>query len=316
MNPKTSLRKRLGRIKCVVVDQWPYKGRVRAMPLEREKLRPLVARLPPLPVSSELRYEIHMLCCKRDLDMGIWASWSMMRFLKGEAELFVHSDGTLAHTDTDEWRRIVGRVTLVHREEADQTARESLLPHAPMVHHWREVHWASPQLIDVHLFGSAPQLLIMDSDVLTFIPPDEVIGALETKEARFGWSKDLCDAYSAGPELLHDITGVRVPEGLCAGFLVTPRLTIEDFARLEEMLQLIESDPRIELNHFWSCQTYYALLAGKVSGSAPFSRNYSNTAGRTSSDQILRHYVGIPRVRYRYFNEGVPKVLAQAGITP
>ena len=309
---KSSLRKRLGRIKCIVVDQWPYRGRVKAMPIQREKLRPLVECLPPLQSADEVRYEIHMLCCKRDLDMGIWASWSMMRFL---AELFVHSDGTLADADTNDWRRIVGRVTLIHREQADNASRELLLPNAPTVHRWREIHWASPQLIDVHCFGKAPQILVMDSDVLTFMPPDEVIEALQSNNSRFGWSSDLLDAYSASPGLLREITGVTVPAGLCAGFLVTPRLNIEDYIRLEAVLQQIEADPRVELNHFWSCQTYYALLAGKVDGSVPFSRNYSNTAGRTSPDQVLRHYVGIPRVRYRYFREGVPRLLSQAGIT-
>ena len=78
MSAMANLRKKLGAIKCVVLDQWPYRGKVKSIPKVREQYRPLLELLPPLPPFRENRYELHMLCGHRDTDMGIWASWSIM----------------------------------------------------------------------------------------------------------------------------------------------------------------------------------------------------------------------------------------------
>ena len=306
-----SLRKKLGAIKCVVFDQWPYRGKVRSIPRFREQYRSLLGRLPPLPPFRENRYELHMLCGHRDTDMGIWASWSIMRFLDGQARLYVHSDGTLTNEDADHWRKILGEVIVIDRKESDATVEKALATITTHLYPWRCSNWASAQLVDIHFFGEAPTMLILDSDVLTFSKPQEVIDALDTLPPRFGWCEDLRDAYSATPEILHEITGTHVLPRLCAGFLVCPRLGIEDFVMLDEQMRKIDSDPRVDVGHFWSCQTYYALVASRFAGSKQFSDLYSNTDSRTSNQQVLRHFVGVPKVRFRYFTEGLPRIAAR-----
>ncbi|MES2660450.1 MAG: hypothetical protein V4689_17630 [Verrucomicrobiota bacterium] len=313
MSAFRNLRKKLGAIKCVVLDEWPYRGKMKAIPAVREEYRPLLAGLPPLPPFRENRFELHMLCGHRDTDMGIWASWSIMRFLDGRARLYVHSDGTLTDDDADRWRKIIGEVVVIDRKESDATVEKALGAATTHLYPWRCSNWASAQLVDIHFFGDAPTMLILDSDVLTFSKPQEVIDALSASPPRFAWCKDLRDAYSATPEVLHEITGARVPARLCAGFLVCPRLGIEDFVKLDEQMRKIDNDPRVDVGHFWSCQTYYALVASRFPGSARFSDSYSNTDCKTSSQQVLRHYVGIPKVRFRYFTEGLEKITGSLG---
>jgi hypothetical protein len=303
-----SLRKKLGAIKCVVLDQWPYRRKVKSIPKFREQFRALLSQLPPLPPFSRSRHELHMLCGHRDADMGIWASWSIMRFLDGEARLYVHSDGTLTDADADQWKRVIGEVIVVDRKESDAVVDKALASTTSHLYPWRCSNWASAQLVDIHFFGETPTMLILDSDVLTFSRPQEVIDALQASPPKFGWCRDLRDAYSASPEILHEITGARVPSGLCAGFLVCPRLGVEDFILLDEQMKKINSDPRVDVGHFWSCQTYYALIASRFPGSGQFSGTYSNTDGKTSLQQVLRHYVGIPKVRFRYFTEGLVRI--------
>jgi hypothetical protein len=161
----------------------------------------------------------------------------------------------------------------------------------------------------MHFFGDAPAILIMDSDVLAFQRPVEVMNALTAARPGFAWCRDLRNAYSAEPGLLCEITGVSMPERLCAGFMVCPRLNLGDFMELEAHLDAIHRDERIQLNHYWSCQTYYGLLASRRVGAGILPETYDNTAGRTGPRQVLRHFVGIPRVRFRYFSEGLPRVL-------
>lgn len=309
-----SLRKKAGSLKQKVVDEWPYSGRVKAIPAERAKLRSHILQLPPLPRFCENLYEIHMLCGRRDLDMGILASWSIMRFMDGKARLFVHSDGTLREDDLDLWRRIVGEVVLVAREEGDRRVHEALAGCTNHLYSWRTGNWAGAQLVDMHFFGEQPSILIMDSDVLVFQRPQEVIDALTAAQPGFAWCRDLRDAYSAEPGLLRQITGVPMQERLCAGFMVCPRLSLDDFMKLDAHLCEIHRDGRIQLNHYWSCQTYYSLLASGRIGAGILPDTYNNTAWRTGSRQVLRHYVGIPRVRFRYFSEGIPRVLQGSNV--
>lgn len=307
-----SLRTKLGAIKCVVLDQWPYFRKIRSIPEVRERYRPLIHGLPPLPPFRDNRYELHMLCGHRDTDMGIWASWSIMRFLDGQARLYVHSDGTLTDDDVNLWKIIIGEVVVIDRRTSDETVERALAKRAACLHRWRCSNWASAQLVDVHFFGDAPGMLIIDSDVLTFSRPQEVIDALTASPRRFAWCKDLRDAYSTTSDVLHDLTGVNVPPKLCAGFLVCPRLGIDDFVWLDEQMREIDNDPRVDVGHFWSCQTYYALVASRFPGSECFSETYSNTDGATRQQQVLRHYVGIPKVRFRYFTEGLARIAGEA----
>jgi hypothetical protein len=316
MSALRQIRKKLGSIKCKVLDEWPYRGRMRAIPEIRDGYRPLVEKLPPLPPFSENVYELHMLCGHRDVDMGIWASWSIMRFLDGQARLYVHSDGTLTKEDEVFWKRIIGEVIVIDRAESDRTVEASLASTTKHLYPWRCSNWASAQLVDVHYFGDAPSLLIMDSDVLTFSKPEAVVAALKSPVPKFSWCLDLRDAYSASPEVLKEVTGVDIPRRLCAGFLVTPRLGLDDFLQLDEDMKKIDTDPRISVGHFWSCQTYYALVAGRKPGSEPFPESYSNISGNTDAGRTLRHFVGIPKVRFRYYTEGLPRLVKQAGLAP
>lgn len=303
------LRKRAGKIKSIVLDRWPYAAAMAKVPRMRRELRGLVNGLPAIIPADEVRYELHMLCGHRDIDMGILASWSLMRFLDGRGKLIVHSDGSLAADEVERWRSTVGRLDLVSREESDQAVAEAL-SETRELHAWRTSNWASAQLVDAHLFGEAPTMLILDSDVLVFEKPDAVLAALEERPPRFAWCEDLRNAYSGEIATIREITGVTIPQKLCAGFLVSPRMTKTDFQRLDEHMVAIRRDGRLEVGHFWSCQTYYALLAASFQGSAVLPEAYRNTNGKTSPTQILRHYVGIPSVRFRYFTEGTRRLMA------
>lgn len=308
----TSLRKQLGKWKCRVIDTWPYLPAMKSIPRHRAALAPQLDDLPPLPDAGVCEYEIHMLCGHRDIDMGIWASWSVLRFLEGKGRLIVHSDGSLTEEDARRWGEVVPRLVVADREDSDRKVRDALEKETPLLYGWRCSNWASAQLVDVHFYGDAPTLLIMDSDVLGFARPDEVMAALTAAEPGFRWCRDLRNAYSADPGVIVDITGLKLPDRLCAGFLVAPRMGMEDFRKLEAELEKIEADPRVDLGHFWSCQTYYGLMAARYANSKPLPSEYDNTDTRTRDDAILRHFVGIPKVRFRYFTEGLPRVAADA----
>lgn len=271
--------------------------------------------LPPLSIGGAAGCEFHMLCGQRDWKMGVLASWSIMRFFPGSI-LYVHSDGTLQSEPVHEWRRIVGRLEVVPKERRDSVVRQKLSAICPRVYDWRCANWASTQLVDMHFFGNASKFVVLDSDVLCFSDPSEVRLALESADRRFMWGLDTIDAYAAPRERLESYTGMSIPVRLCAGFLVTSRFASSDYSRLESLLARLDSVNDFDLNHYWSCQTYYALMvAGDDGQHGPLPTEYAIYKGRTESRTKVRHYVGVPSIRPRYFTEGIPRLIRQVATT-
>jgi hypothetical protein len=303
------LKKMVGKLKYKVLECWPYALKQHKASKLREQFRPMVFELPAIHSTEPPEAEIHMLCGKEQLDMGIWASWSLLRYLEN-AVLYVHSDGTLDERDMDLWRKIIASVVIVSKHEADVRAESAISEKYALLYAWRYNNWASAQLIDVHLFGKSARLIVMDSDVLCFKDPIELRYQLTVSEPAFHWNRDARSCYSASIGVLNSITGLKFPEALNAGFLLTPRFEKADFDYLERMITLINTKSDVDVTHFWSCQTYYAMCAARFPGSRPLPDSYAVTLGRTSGNTVVRHYVGIPRVRPRYFTEGIPNLLA------
>ncbi len=73
------------------------------------------------------------------------------------------------------------------------------------------------------------------------------------------------------------------------------------------MVHLLEKDGCVNINHFWSAQTYYAIVAASIDGSKALPDSYKVNLCDVNESTIARHYVGIPRVRPQFFLEGIVK---------
>ena len=306
----SQLKKTLGKWKCKLFDEWPYLRRVKQMPEVRRRLVAKLDGIPTIYSPNPIKYEIHMLCGHRDYDMGIWASWSLMRFMDGAGKLYVHSDGSLTEEDIKMWKKVIDSLVVIPRDEADAKVASEYREDTKHLYDWRCNYGTSPQLVDSHLYGEAPGIIVMDSDVLVFSKPKELLDSAVESEVKFVWCHDVRNAYSTTPELMKEVTGITLPDRFNCGMLVTPRLTRENHLKLDEIMEQIHQDGRIDLRRYWACQTYYALLSTDVPGSKALPKSYATTMGATAKDAVLRHYVGAPSIRFRYFTEGVPRVLA------
>ena len=301
------LRRAVGKLKWKTMC-WPYKFKQRQAAKLREQLRSKAFELPRIPPATHPEVEIHMLCGKKQIDMGGWASWSILRFLR-DAVLYVHSDGTLNSEEIIPWQKVVPGMVFISKAEADSCVSEKIASRAPHLYNWRCNYWAGSQVVDVHFFGNTDQLIIMDTDVLCFHDPIELRRALSTPDATYRWNKGIRTSYSADTKLLNQITGLSLPERFNCGFSTVPRWHTEEFDYLEKVLKLLKVDGRVDTENLWSGQTYYAMCAARCPKSQALPDNYAVTTGRTSHDMIVRHYIGIPQVRPRYFIEGIPEVL-------
>lgn len=254
-----------------------------------------------------------MLCGHRDADMGIWATWSLLRFLPS-AGLIVHSDGSLTDKDEALWKRVSPHVTFTSPAEREARAEE-LRTAFPAVHKWRTVHRCGSKFVDFHLFGRARRLLLLDSDVLCFSEPRELLEALALPTTSMRWNADITTSYAATPAQLSAILGFPVPDRVNSGFLLTKRWDRDDLAYLDGMLDTLLRHG-VPIYEWWAEQMMYATMASRHDLARSFSDGYAVVLGRTSPRAVVRHYVGVPRIRPRFHTEGVPRLLAQLAASP
>jgi hypothetical protein len=300
------IRKRLGRIKCVLVDELPYKNAMRSISEQRQEHRQQLAEIPPVSGDNGADAEVHMLCGTGVADMGMWASWSLMRFIPA-GTFVLHSDGSLTESDVELWRRLIPNLTYVSKEERDRMCRERIEDDYPALAKWRRENPYSSKAIDVHFYGKRPRMIVLDSDVLCFSMPSELLRNLADPDVTFSWNEDERTSYTAERDALERMFGHSVPELFNTGVLVTKRFGEKDLALMDEIIQKCVA-AGISTSG-WFEQMLTAVIAGKIGNGLPLGSEYRVVPGRTKESAVMRHYTGVKRIRFRFFKEGIPRLL-------
>lgn len=307
------IRKTLGHLKWHLFGVLPYYQLKKKGERFRLEWMDRGSQLPSLQWNGQSGPEIHMMCGKNHVDMGIWASWSLLRFLPG-ASLFLHSDGSLRDEHIESWRRVIPNLTLIAKEESDLRARQVFKDRFPLLSEWRTRQFYSVKFIDFHLHGTSDRIILLDSDVLCFDKPTELIDGLNALESPLLWHIDDKSYYLAPTKVLKACTNVEVVERVNSGFLLTKRWQIEDLQYFENILQKLQ-DYSLPIFHYWAEQTMYAISANRHGNAAAFPGKYSVYFGKTLQSSTIRHYAGVPKLRPRYYVEGVPILFSQINQT-
>ena len=299
----------LGSVKCRLLDELPYypmRGAGERLRLEWKKSGLLP---PPLESTGGEGPEVHMYCGKDHMDMGIWASWSLLRFLPG-GTLFIHSDGSLEEEHLKAWRRIIPNTTLITREESDLKAAQVLGDQFPLLLEWKRRQCYSTKFIDFHLHGTRDRIISLDSDVLCYHRPTELIEALATTEPLMRWHSDVTTSYIAPAYLLGKYVGAEISDRVNSGLLLARRWSLDDLKFFQTILGKLQ-DASLPIFHHWGEQSLYAISAVRHQDAKALSNKYSVYFGKTRPDSTIRHYVGVVKVRPRFFVEGIPMLLNQ-----
>ena len=292
--------------------------RVAAETARAEWIDAAAAALPPLPEPAAAGAEVHTLCGEAQAGMGLWAVWSLMRFLP-EARLVVHSDGTLAPATVVRWRQLMPGARFVAHEEGMAAAGQRLTD-VPRVLDWtRRYHFGLK--LGFHAVAEADRIVDMDSDVLVLSEPRAVRDCLASGTWRMAWNRDEKACYAYPEDLIREIyrarTGSdalgRFPDRLNGGFMIAGRLEDADWRFLEELLAALAADPRTDPMRYWMHQTLFAAIAAtKGEGARPLPEGYDIHSGPTRPEAVVRHYVGNAGIRPRFFTEGVAAVVRDA----
>lgn len=239
-----------------------------------------------------------MLTCHRNVDMALWSLKSFCYSVGESPSITIHDDGTLTAADKALLGDHLDRCHLVDKETADEKMAQFLEPF-PLCRQMRRRagFYCALKLFDPAVFASSETILLIDSDVLFFQMPSELIACVRQNRPCF--SSDYQDAYAAPTEALHRHLGIEVLPRVNMGIAVMRRADY-DLAAMERYFSLFPSEIRDVNRHE---QTLYALL---------MSTHGAHRLG--SAYQLSRQPITDATVSHHFVNDGSRMQLSTLGI--
>ncbi len=310
------LRKRLGALRTALVHGRSNRRLAEAAAIQRADWMDATAwtlpSLPPAPQTAAV--EVHSLCGAGQVGMGLWSSWSLMRFLPA-ARFVLHSDGSLTPDMIARWQAILPGMRVVTADDS-LAAMEIRLAQFPRVLAWSKSYHFGFKLGGLHCSAGALKIIDMDTDVMVLSDPEGLKRALADPDWTMAWNVGQQYSYAYPEAVLREVLGpllVQLPARLNGGFLMATQFGDAEWGHLEEVLAQLEGDARIDPLRYWMHQTLIALVASqRGTGARPLPPEYTIYSGATRPNTVARHFVGNPGVRPRFFTEGVPAMVADA----
>ncbi|GEM_PF-6248492 len=248
---------------------------------------PRILDAPPI-AAGHGAMEVHVLMPKQRLLETAWALYSFLRCSARPMRVVVHDDGSLDESCRAGLARLFPGVTIIDRAAADRAVISELQQRGlPLLAELRKRLIFALKLIDPFLFGATDSYVILDSDILTFRRPTQLIDGQGHL-----FSLDHNDyGYSFPPRVLRYLLGRDVIERVCAGLLRVDRGAFS-LERLEEHLRATDllHDPRANFVH--TEQTLYGCEMA-VEGAACLDPNAYATWWDPHTPQIaMMHYCG------------------------
>jgi hypothetical protein len=256
------------------------------------------------PVTAE-QYTMHLMCSHIDLDQLLWALMSWYRVSSESPQVYIHDDGSFTRQDRHLIARLFPQARVIEYEYATEQARTTWLAEYPLSLAVRNnrADTKPVQLIDPYFVGDKDYVFLVDTDILWFHPPRELLDYMHgDDEVPLFWT-----GRRQKPFLAKD-GQVLVKEDFsqCNGGCIYYKKDHFDVSFLEDYIaKMPPTDP---VQRFRNQPPYVYVLSqyGRVVN-LPVEK-YVNKAKLTDTT-VAKHYTG-PR-REQFWFEGV-KTLAAA----
>jgi len=270
----------------------------------RDLVSPLVFRLAKRPQGNVTPISVHMLVSSETWHAGVLAMISFEFFTGRKWDLYMHDDGTVSDRDRSRIEKILPGVRFVPRPEADQRARDFLKDH-PQCLEARGRHNLFLKFSDTPAFAPHDRFLVLDSDVIFFKPPAEILEWADSGREEVWFNQDTREVYCISRKHLEDALHVplwsKVNSGLC--LFPTKAISLDLSERMLENFSTTAWHPK-----FFE-QTLYALNGSAWNRGGMLPPTYNVSWGYLRAPgSICRHYVGDFKHDLLYV-EGAPLLL-------
>ncbi len=266
----------------------------------RDVVRPRILRCTPLTGTSDGAAEIHVLTSEKDWLNTIWALQSFYAQVPRRYALTIHGDHSLSAAAVNALQQQFPDARIIEQKDARPEMLDRLASY-PRCRHLRETNTLATKCFDFVQYLNSERMILFDSDLLFFAPPDAFLEYADTDDCRVNvFNRDVGTAYAVDLETI-EATGVDVVPEINSGFGLVHRDSMP-FDWMEEFLAI----PGLADGHFWRIeQTLFALCAARF-GVELLPDDYRVFLNGSVGSRPFRHYVGA--VRDQMYAEGMRKL--------
>src|SRR3989338_7348645 len=147
-------------------------------------IRPKIRQAGPIGQIGQIddMYSVHILCSHQDLDMLFWSLASWYKMVKNSGQVFIHEDGSFSEEDRNLIAKLLPNARLVDKKWAASLAEQVWLKDLPTALKSRldKRYVFAVKLMDARFVSDAPARLLLDTDILWFREPTELLQKLKS----------------------------------------------------------------------------------------------------------------------------------------
>jgi hypothetical protein len=282
-----------------------YQCKVRETAVLQRYLPSLVKNV-PAQTFPPCSLPVHLLLSRDSLLMGLWAVRSFQHFTERCWKVIFHDDGSLRDQDEALLQKHFPLAVVWRRADADRKM-EAALAKYPNCLQIRRSQVFSLKLFDPFFASEEDRLMVLDSDVLFFKKPAEILEWAGMDQPGFVFNSDFQSAYGISNKNIEARFGMSLREKINSGLALIPRAGIS----LDLVEDFLKEFPKVA-DHYWMEQTVYALLASKFGQCGLLPPTYEISYNRKrGASCVARHYVTGEGSRQLFFREGVNDLAPQ-----
>jgi len=261
----------------------------------------LVIALWKRPGGAEVPVSVHILVSSKTWHGGLLAAISFELLTGRRWRLFVHEDGTVDEKARQRIEATLRGVRFVSRKEADARALEYLSGHPKCLEH-RSRHNLFLKIFDVPAFAPGSSFIMLDSDVIFFRRPEEILAWAQSGGEGCFYNADTKEKYFVPRPMIEEALGFPLWRDFNSGLVLMPTAAVNlDLA--ERVLEHFET--KAHHPQFFE-QTLYGIMGSAWGRGGALPRSYEINWGYfRGRGAVCRHYVGAFKHDLLYI-EGAP----------
>jgi hypothetical protein len=252
---------------------------------------------------------LHILVGDEQFKMSLWMLISFFQATRKNWKVYLYDDGTLKSDAKDRLRRL-GILAEVIDKKLALTQAERHLAEFPICMQVFRNNILATKFFGPLMFDDSQKYLVLDSDLLFFREPLEILNWAHSDADELYFNKDVKDWSQVDQATCLERLGFELWPKVNSGLCCISRSAID----LHDTERFLSDNGLYQKSDPWMLeQTLFALHASKNNLGGLLPDTYEISLGADSSAHcIARHYVG--KVRDRFYTEGCKRVQREVSL--